>query len=48
MGHANIKTTMVYVHHTPQHDAADKFTALVPSREQLGRNPALGYAPTAS
>jgi integrase len=29
MGHANIETTMIYVHHVPQHDAADKLTALV-------------------
>ena len=29
MGHANIETTMVYVHHVPQHDAADKLSALV-------------------
>ena len=29
MGHADIQTTMVYVHHTPQHDAADKLSALV-------------------
>jgi hypothetical protein len=24
MGHADISTTMVYVHHVPQHDAADR------------------------
>lgn len=29
MGHADIATTMLYVHHTPQHDAADKLSALV-------------------
>lgn len=29
MGHADIATTMIYVHHVPQHDAADKLTALV-------------------
>lgn len=29
MGHANIDTTMVYVHHRPQHDAAERLTALV-------------------
>ena len=33
MGHANIETTMIYVHHVPQHDAADKLTALVSSAE---------------
>jgi integrase len=26
MGHADIATTMVYVHHVPQHDAADKLS----------------------
>jgi integrase len=29
MGHADIQTTMVYVHHVPQHDAADRLTRLV-------------------
>jgi hypothetical protein len=29
MGHADIQTTMLYVHHTPQHDAADRLSALV-------------------
>jgi hypothetical protein len=29
MGHADIATTMIYVHHVPQHDAADKLGALV-------------------
>jgi integrase len=29
MGHADIGTTMIYVHHVPQHDAADKLTRLV-------------------
>jgi integrase len=33
MGHANIETTMIYVHHVPQHDAADKLTALVAASE---------------
>jgi integrase len=28
MGHADIQTTMVYVHHVPQHDAADKLSRL--------------------
>lgn len=31
MGHANIETTMLYVHHVPQHDAADKLSRLVAS-----------------
>jgi integrase len=29
MGHADIYTTMLYVHHTPQHDAADRLSRLV-------------------
>jgi integrase len=29
MGHADIKTTMIYVHHTPQHNAADRLGKLV-------------------
>ena len=28
MGHANIATTMIYVHHTPQHGAADRLEQL--------------------
>jgi integrase len=31
MGHADIATTMGYVHHVPQHDAADRLTRLVDS-----------------
>jgi integrase len=34
MGHADIQTTMIYAHHVPQHDAADKLTRL------LGAHPA--------
>ncbi len=29
MGHADIATTMIYVHHVPQHDAADRLGRLV-------------------
>jgi hypothetical protein len=29
MGHADIQTTMIYVHHVPQHDAADKLSRLL-------------------
>ena len=29
MGHADIATTMIYVHHVPQADAAEKLTQLV-------------------
>jgi integrase len=37
MGHANIETTMIYVHHVPQHDAADKLSRLVTSAESVPR-----------
>ena len=29
MGHADIATTMIYVYHVPQNDAADKLSAAV-------------------
>ena len=29
MGHQDITTTMIYVHHVPRHDAADRLTALL-------------------
>ena len=29
MAHADIQTTMIYAHHIPRHDAADKLTALL-------------------
>ena len=32
MGHADIQTTMIYIHHVPQHDAADKLTTLLDER----------------
>jgi integrase len=32
MGHADIQTTMVYVHHVPQNDAADKLSRLLDER----------------
>jgi hypothetical protein len=32
MGHADIQTTMIYVYHVPQHDAADKLSRLLHSR----------------
>ena len=32
MGHADIQTTMIYAHHVPQHDAADRLTALLEDR----------------
>ena len=33
MGHADIQTTMIYVHHVPQHDAADRLGQLVEATE---------------
>jgi hypothetical protein len=32
MGHADIQTTMIYVHHVPQHDAADRLSRLLDER----------------
>ena len=29
MGHAHIQTTMIYVHHIPRHDAAQRLSAVV-------------------
>jgi hypothetical protein len=29
MGHADIQTTMIYVHHVPRHDAAEKLSKAV-------------------
>lgn len=29
MGHADIQTTMIYAHHVPQPDAADRLTKLL-------------------
>ncbi len=33
MGHADIDTTMLYVHHTPQHDTAERLGRLVAQAE---------------
>lgn len=35
MGHADIATTMIYVHHTPQGNAADRLGALVTAAERV-------------
>ena len=35
IGHADIATTMVYVHHTPQHAAADRLGQLVEGAERV-------------
>lgn len=34
MGHADIKTTMRYVHHVPKHDAAERFSRFVDGQMQ--------------
>ena len=40
MGHAEISTTMIYVHHIPQHNAAARLTALL-DRSSAGVAPAV-------
>ena len=32
MGHADIATTMIYIHHVPQNDAAEKLSELLDAR----------------
>ena len=39
MGHADIDTAMLYVHHTPQHDAADRLNAWSLRLEPRSRTP---------
>ena len=41
MGHADIQTTMIYVHHVPQHDAADRLSRLLAASmsEEIGCAP---------
>jgi integrase len=39
MGHADIATTMRYVHHVPQHDAADKLSRLIATEAGPGLPP---------
>ena len=41
MGHADVQTTMIYVHHVPKVDAAERLSALVaaetaPEMEAVG------------
>ena len=40
MGHADIQTTMIYVHHIPQLDAAKRFTELVEREKGAAALPA--------
>ena len=35
MGHAHIETTMIYVHHVPQHDAASRLSRLVVAETEV-------------
>ncbi len=45
MGHADISTTMIYVHHVPQVDAADRLSRLVAAAEEVPRlRPVSGHA----
>jgi integrase len=37
MGHADISTTLVYVHHTPAHDAADKLEQILAAAESVSQ-----------
>ncbi len=41
MGHADIQTTMIYVHHVPRHDAADRLSRLLAASisEEVGCAP---------
>ena len=37
MGHADISTTMIYVHHVPRHDAAERLALIV--SQNVSRTP---------
>ena len=37
MGHADIQTTIVYVHHVPQADAAEKLSRLVAEMSEVAQ-----------
>ncbi|MGH2989357.1 MAG: tyrosine-type recombinase/integrase, partial [Solirubrobacterales bacterium] len=47
MGHADIATTMIYVHHVPQHDAASRLTELLSERAEGGIGCTAGASPPA-
>ena len=38
MGHADVQTTMVYVHHVPRHDAAARLSAIVGAESGIERD----------
>jgi integrase len=42
MGHADISTTMIYVHHVPQTDAADRLSAVLQRSDELPSVPRAG------
>ena len=48
MGHADIQTTMIYIHHVPQHDAADRLSRLLEERIPGARGCAPGARATES
>jgi hypothetical protein len=39
MGHADIATTMIYVHHVPQHDAAHRLGGVLRRERSAGDEP---------
>jgi hypothetical protein len=43
MGHADIQTTMVYVHHVPQAEAASKLSRLVAESSNVVSLPISGH-----
>ena len=43
MGHADVQTTMIYVHHVPRHDAAARLSAVV--GEEAGPEPLVNQVP---
>jgi integrase len=45
MGHADIQTTMRYLHYVPQHDDAARLTAAFTGERAPGRAPNRGHRP---
>jgi hypothetical protein len=45
MGHADISTTTIYVHHVPQTDAAARLSALLDTGRSFGPHVRWGQAP---
>jgi integrase len=39
MGHSDVKTTQIYMHHAPKHDAAEKLTAAFAPTAETGSRP---------